>query len=341
METHLDILTNDKTQTGSGVTAETMVAWQITAPGKFEAVNCPVPEPGPGQVRVKMEGCGLCASSIPVWQGRPWFSYPQACGSPGHEGYGIVDKLGPGVEGFAVGDRVTGLSYHSFAEFDVAKETELVKIPAALKYMPLPGEPLGCAVNIFQRSRIEKGARVAIIGAGFLGCLLTQMAHRKGAEVFAISKRAYSLEFASQMGADHLIPFDDPEYAAKKIGELTDGKGCECVIEATGVQASIDLATQLVAFGGRIVVAGFHQGGLRQVNMQEWNWKGIDVINAHERDPARYISGIRSAIRGISDCELDVTPLFTHYYTPDRLGEAFNALVERPDGFVKAIVLFH
>ncbi len=332
---------NYEAAVGSDKITSTMTSWQLAAPGKFKAVQVALPEPGPHEVRVRMEGCGLCASSIPVWEGRSWFTYPQENGNPGHEGYGIVDKVGTGVVDFAVGDRVTGLTFHSFADYDLAKASELVKIPEDLKYMPLPGEPLGCAVNIFRRSLIDSNSRVAIIGTGFLGSLLTQMAHRKGAEVFAISRRPYSLEFASQMGADHLLPFDDADYVEKKIGELTDGKGCDCVIEATGAQASLDLATRLVSFGGRIVVAGFHQGGLRQVNMQEWNWKGIDVINAHERDPARYVAGIREALESIRTCQLDVTPLFTHYFTPDRLNEAFEMLVERPDGFMKAIVLFH
>lgn len=337
----METLLNYEAVVSSDKKTSVMRSWQLTAPGKFKAVKSALPEPGPHEVRIKIEGCGLCASSIPVWEGRPWFKYPQENGNPGHEGYGIVDKTGNEVTDFVAGDRVTGLTYHSFADYDLAKDTELVKIPEDLKYMPLPGEPIGCAVNIFRRSRIDSSSKVAIIGTGFLGSLLTQMAHRKGAEVFAISRRPYSLEFASQMGADHLIPFDDPDYAEKKIKELTDGKGCDCVIEATGAQESLDLATRLVSFGGRIVVAGFHQGGLRQVNLQEWNWKGIDVINAHERDPAIYIKGIREALEGIRACDLDVTPLLTHYFTPDRLDEAFNMLVERPDGFMKAVILFH
>ena len=337
----METIANFEAVISSDNETKTMTTWQLTAPGRFEAITCDLPEPGPYEVRIKLEGCGLCASSIPVWEGRPWFEYPQENGNPGHEGYGVVDKIGAEVSGFVPGDRVTGLTYHSLSDYDLAAEAELVKIPEDLKYMPLPCEPVGCAVNIFRRSHIGRNSKVAIIGTGFLGSLLTQMAHRKGAEVFAISRRPFSLNFASQMGADHLIPYDETEYAEKKIYELTDGKGCDCVIEATGVQASLDLATKLVSFGGRIVVAGFHQGGLRQVNMQEWNWKGIDVINAHERDPRIYVRGIKEALEGIRNCELDITPLFTHYYTPDRLQEAFETLVERPDGFMKAIVLFN
>lgn len=320
--------------------AGTMTAWELTAPGTFHPASCKLPEPGPREVRIRMEGCGLCASGIPVWEGRPWFHYPLEPGHPGHEGYGRVDQTGADVTTFAVGDRVTGLVYHAFAEYDVANETDLVKIPDELAGMPVPGEPLGCAVNIFTRSRIERGMTVAIVGAGFLGAILTQMAHKQGAEVFVVSQRAYSLEVASNMGADQTWTLSDPAEAANHIGKATNGKGCDCVIEATGVQAALDLATNLVGVGGRMVVAGFHQGGLRQVNMQDWNWKGIDVINAHERDPRKYLSGMTEALNLIRRGELDVAPLFTHFYSPDRLAEAFDALVKRPNGFIKGIIVF-
>ncbi|HVS76585.1 MAG TPA: alcohol dehydrogenase catalytic domain-containing protein, partial [Steroidobacteraceae bacterium] len=81
------------------------------------------PAPAAGEVRVKLEGCGVCGSNLPVWEGRPWFNYPLDPGAPGHEGWGIVDRLGEGVDGVAPGDRVALLSYHAYAEYDVAPES--------------------------------------------------------------------------------------------------------------------------------------------------------------------------------------------------------------------------
>ena len=78
--------------------------------------------------------------------------------------------------------------------------------------------------------------------------------------------------------------------------ELTDGRWCERVIEAVGLQWPLDLAGELTGERGRLVIAGYHQDGPRQVNMQLWNWRGIDVINAHERDPQRYVDGMRAAV---------------------------------------------
>jgi threonine dehydrogenase-like Zn-dependent dehydrogenase len=120
-------------------------------------------------VLLKLEGSGVCASSLPLWEGREWFDYPQPAGAPGHEGWGRVAAVGEGVEGLAVGDRVAALTYRAHAEYDVADAGAVVPLPASLAEVAMPGEPLGCAVNIFRRSDIRAGQTVAIVGIGFLG----------------------------------------------------------------------------------------------------------------------------------------------------------------------------
>jgi threonine dehydrogenase-like Zn-dependent dehydrogenase len=92
------------------------------------------------------------------------------------------------------------------------------------------------------------------------------------------------------------------------------------------------------AEGGKLIVAGYHQDGPRQVNMQMWNWKGIDVVNAHERDPAVQMQGLREAVEAVASGRLDPAPLYTHEYPLERLGEALDATRDRPDGFLKALV---
>jgi threonine dehydrogenase-like Zn-dependent dehydrogenase len=87
-----------------------------------------------------------------------------------------------------------------------------------------------------------------------------------------------------------------------------------------------------------LIIAGYHQDGPRQVNMQLWNWRGIDVINAHERDPQAYVRGIREAVEAVASGKLDPNPLYTHQYSLERLDEALNATRDRPDGFLKALV---
>ena len=212
-----------------------MRACVIASPKKASLTDVEIPEPAEGQVLLRLEGSGVCASSIPLWEGREWFSYPQPPGAPGHEGWGRIEAVGPNVQGLNRGDRVAALTYRAHAQYDLADAKAVVPLPASLQGKAVPGEPLGCAYNIFRRSGIEAGQTVAIVGIGFLGALLTQLASHAGARVIAISRRPFSLEFAKACGAAHTIVMDDHWKILERVKSLTDGKWCERVIECTGL----------------------------------------------------------------------------------------------------------
>ena len=319
-------------------TTTTMRAAVLAAPQTIRIDELAVPEPGPGKLRVKLEGCGVCASNLGPWSGPEWLQYPGEPGGMGHEGWGVIEAVGEGVEGFAVGDRIAALSYNSYASHDIADADKVVKLPPELADQPFPGEPLGCAFNIFRRADIHAGQTVAIVGIGFLGALLTRLATDAGARVIAISRRDFSLEVAREFGAAETIPMTDHQKIIERVKELTDGRFCERVIEAVGKQWPLDLAGELTAERGKLIVAGYHQDGPRQVNMWLWNWRGIDVINAHERDPAAYMAGIREAVDAVASGRLDPSPLYTHRFKLDELAQALDATRDRPAGFLKAII---
>lgn len=314
-----------------------MQAARLTGPGQFDLVEMPIPQPGPDQVRVKLEGCGVCASNLGPWAGPEWMQFPTEPGAPGHEGWGRIDALGAEVTGLLAGDRVAFLGQHSYAGYDLAPADQVVVLPPELDG-PFPGEALGCAMNIFARSGIRPGMRVAIIGIGFLGATLTRLAANEGAEVIAISRRPESLALARRMGAARTIEMIDHYQIIEEVSTLTDGAFCEVAIEAVGLQWPLDLASELVGTHGRLVIAGYHQDGPRQVNMQSWNWRGLDVINAHERDPATYVAGMQRAVRAVAEGRLDIAPLLTHRYPLADLGAALDATRDKPEGFVKAWV---
>ena len=311
----------------------------VEAPKKLLVNEAKLPEPGSGEVRIKLEGSGVCASNIPVWEGREWFSYPIPAGNPGHEGWGSIDALGEGVKEFEVGDRVTALTYNAYATYDVAEAKNIVRLPESLKGKPFPGEPLGCAMNIFSRSDIQQGHTVAIVGSGFLGLLLIQLAKSTGARVIALSKREFSLEAAREAGADHTIAMDDHFQIIEQVKQLTNGNFCERVIEATGKEWPLNLSIELTGERGKLIVAGFHQDGMRNLNVQLLNWRGIDMISAHERDPQQYILGIEAAIKAVEEGKMDPFPLFTHSFILEDSETAFKYLTERPEGFIKALIL--
>jgi len=316
-----------------------MRAAVLTGAGKLMIKDVPLPEPGPGQVRVRLEGCGVCASNLTPWAGPEWMQFPSEPGALGHEGWGVVDAAGEGVSALKPGDRVGFLSGKAYAEYDVADVSQAVRLPARLKGLDLPLEPFGCAFNIFRRSDIAEGQTVAIVGIGFLGAILVKLAAKAGARVIAISRREESLELARKMGAAETIPMNDHWQIIERTRELTGGEFCDRVIEAVGKQWPLDLAAELTREGGRLIIAGYHQDGPRQVNMQLWNWRGFDVINAHERDPAVSLQGMREAVAAIESGMIDPKLLITHRYPLDKLGEALDATRDRPGNFVKAVVV--
>jgi threonine dehydrogenase-like Zn-dependent dehydrogenase len=320
--------------------AETMMrAAVLTGAGKLKIEEVPLPEPARGQVRIRLEGCGVCASNLTPWEGPEWMHFPTEAGALGHEGWGVVDAMGEGVSAVQPGERVGFLSGKAYAEYDLADASQLVKLPQSLSELDLPLEPFGCAMNIFRRSDIRQGHTVAIVGIGFLGAILVALASNAGARVIAISRRQESLDLARLMGPINAIPMHDHEGIIRQVRELTNGVFCDRVIEAVGKQWPLDLAAELTRQGGRLIIAGYHQDGPRQVNMQLWNWRGFDVVNAHERDPVVAVQGMRDAVEAIESGLIDPRLLITHRYPLDRLDEALNATRDRPGNFVKAVVV--
>jgi 2-desacetyl-2-hydroxyethyl bacteriochlorophyllide A dehydrogenase len=327
-------IVSDRFSSGSHSTSSATAA-VLVSPRRFRIEQTELPVPGSNQVRIQMEGCGVCGSNIPVWEGRSWFQYPQEPGAPGHEGWGMIDAVGDEVTELIVGQRVACLSYHAFAQYDLADAGNVAVLPAELDGVSFPAEPLACAINVMRRCRIEPGESVAIIGVGFLGALLVQLAVAAGANVTAISRRSYARLIAEQSGARETFALED-----YRLGTSQCLDKYSCVIEATGTQEALDLATALVSIRGKLVVAGYHQDGLRQINMQQWNWKGIDAIQAHERDPQIYVQGMKDAIESVVSGVIKLDDLITHETPLSDIDIAFSLAARRPGGFLKAVVRF-
>jgi threonine dehydrogenase-like Zn-dependent dehydrogenase len=159
----------------------------------------------------------------------------------------------------------------------------------------------------------------------------------KPARIVAVSQRRSGLEAVLGLGADEALTYGDD--VRGRIAELSGGRLADVVIEATGRQAPLDLAAELTRVRGRLVVAGYHQDGPRTVNMQLWNWRGLDVVNAHERDPEVYRSGMEEGVRRLAAGEIDLAPLLTHPFPLSEINRAFDLAEARPEGFLKSLVL--
>jgi threonine dehydrogenase-like Zn-dependent dehydrogenase len=318
-----------------------MLAANVVGPQKVELQEVPIPEVKDDEILISLEGCGVCGSSLPSWEGRPWFQYPFGAGAPGHEGWGHAAAVGKDVQGIKEGDRVAAISYRAFAEYDVANAANVVVLPPSLAEKDFPGEALACAMNIFERAQVQPGHRVAVVGVGFLGAVLVQLAARAGADVFGIARRTHAVNVAQALGAKRGLQIPEPadDAAVATLVESCGGDQFDVVIECAGQQLALNIATRLCKISGRLVIAGFHQDGLRNVDLCSWNWRALEIVNAHAREPQAYVRGLRQAVQAVAERRLAPDELYTHRFPLQQLGQAFSLLIERPPGFMKANVI--
>jgi D-arabinose 1-dehydrogenase-like Zn-dependent alcohol dehydrogenase len=224
---------------------------QVSKPGgELEMVEREIPEPKPGTVRVKVQACGICHSDSVTVEGLlPGIQYPRV---PGHEVVGEVEKIGEGVKGWKVGDRV-GIGWHGgqcgychncrrgdffaclnehlttgvtfdggYAEYLVAPASGLAAVPERLG--AVDAAPLMCAgvttFNCLRNTGARPGDLVAVLGLGGLGHLGVQYAAKMGFRTVAIARGADKAEFAKKMGAAAYIDSQaqDPSGELQKLG---------------------------------------------------------------------------------------------------------------------------
>jgi D-arabinose 1-dehydrogenase-like Zn-dependent alcohol dehydrogenase len=258
-----------------------MRAMQVTRAGSLELVERDLPEPGPGEVRVRVEACGVCHSDSFTVEGQwPGLEFPRI---PGHEIAGVIDALGPGVVGWRIGQRVgvgwfgghcghcepcrrgwltdcrnlriPGISYDGgYAEAMVAPADALAAMPDDLG--AADAAPLLCAgvttFNALRRSEAMPGDVVAILGMGGLGHLGVQFANKLGYRTVAIARGADKEALARQLGAHHFIDNakDDVAAALNRLG------GARTVLATITSAKAMSPVIDGLAVRGRLVVVG-------------------------------------------------------------------------------------
>jgi alcohol dehydrogenase/propanol-preferring alcohol dehydrogenase len=259
-----------------------MLAFQVSRPkGPLELVERPIPEPGPGMVRIKVDACGVCHSDWAIVQGAiPGTQFPRV---PGHEVVGVIDAGGPGVTQWKSGDRV-GVGYNGgydgvceacqrgdffacasgqvtgatsdggYAEYMLAQVSALARIPAALT--AVEAAPLMCAglttYNGLRRSGARAGDLVAVLGIGGLGHLAVQFAAKMGFRTVAIARGEDKGPLAMRLGAHHYIDSDAADVAAS-LRELGGAR----IVAATATSAKAMTSTLGgLGINGKLLVMG-------------------------------------------------------------------------------------
>lgn len=322
-----------------------MKASVITGPQKSEIAEVPIPSIGDEELLIRITVCGVCASELHPWmEGAGWLEAKGNKPIFGHEPVGIIEQVGSRVQGFKVGERVTGLIQNAFAQYAKANYRMVVKVPESLDDMEALGEPLSCLMSGADRTPVSLGDNVAIVGAGFMGLGFMQLMALKGAgRIIAVDVREESLEHAKRFGADEVYMPDQvkPEFKVTDWSHMEEGiKGIDVAVEATGSQGGLKLAGEMTAVHGVLSIVGYHQGhgGMRDVNMELWNWKAISVINAHERRSAIHIKQMEAGLKLIANKRLNMKDLVTNVYSLDEVDQAYEAIKSKPDGFIKSVI---
>lgn len=257
--------------------------WHAQRDMKLEDIS--EPEVGPEDVKVKVKYAGICHTDVFEYLYGPLtvFNPPIALG---HEFSGHVEEVGEKVTGLEKGDRVTGLPYYpcwechyckqdywnmclnprahamhidgAFAEYVPLHYKAVYKIPESVDMKEAATvEPAAVAMRAIERSRLEKGESVFIVGAGPIGLLLAMVAKYKGAEKIVVSEPLdIRREKALEVGATHVINPNEQD-AIMTAREICDGLGANVSFDAVGSQATMDIATYGTRKNGRIGIVGF------------------------------------------------------------------------------------
>lgn len=287
-------------------------------------------------MRVRVRQCGVCTGELDAWSGKADERLPLEVG---HEVAGVVEEVGSAVTGLAVGDEVALWVEEGggFAEQVVQDQRFCVKVAPGLPY-PAVAEPLACIVNAVELTAPRLGDDIVIVGAGYMGNLLQLVSALKGPRSLIVADvRADALARAAELGVTRVVNSAE-EALEEVVREVTEGRCADVTYEVTGVQAGLDLAGSVTRMGGKLCIVGYHLGGPRTIPLATWNWMAFQVVNAHFRDPGEIMRGMRAGMRLVSCGALDVGRLVTDIFPLERTGEAFAKAVERPHGFVKAVV---
>jgi threonine dehydrogenase-like Zn-dependent dehydrogenase len=322
----------------------------LASPGEFEVVDVPVPAVAADELLVRVGACGVCASELDMFTGHTDRAFPLL---PGHEVSGVVEHVGAEVTRQQPGDRVgIWVTEAGFSEY--VKVNTAFALPAGDLPLDLAlAEPMACAVNAVAIADVKLGDDVAIIGAGFMGALVLKLVLLRGPRrVFVADTRAEALERARAIGATDTIDVrtqslvdvvranTDP-VPQGTFGEVdaADEVGADVTFEVTGAQAPLIQAGDATRMAGTVVIVGYHQGGSREIPLGTWNWKALRVVNAHFREIATIMRGMRTGMRLLSSGRIRIDDLVTHRFGLDEVGDAFQTAVDKPDGFVKSTVV--
>lgn len=319
---------------------------RVIAPRTSRIEEVATPEPGAGRILIEVLASGVCTSDL-----GPWLRGPEG-GEPielGHETAGRVVAVGPAASRWAVGDLVTGLGGRGFATHAVLDADAVLPVPAGLAPTHAIGEPIATLEEAVSRTRIAPGSRAAVVGLGFMGLGLVQLAKTRAPHtIVGVDPNPAARRRAIELGADVVLhPDEVAAFVASEAATATAGatgaagapdRRADVVFEATGVTPGLDTASALVRPFGTLCIVGYHHAGTAKLDMELW-YKGATVVNGFCPDRPRVMRAMQDALALVADRRFSYAPLVTHTMGLDAVDEAYALMAARESSFVKAVIV--
>lgn len=320
--------------------------------GKFELGECQPVSPGPGEVRIRVAYCGVCGTDLHIAHGAMdhRVKLPQVIG---HEMSGTIAELGPGVEGFKVGEAVAARPIDSREEepsdkgvSHICRKLNFIGIDSpgafqaswtlpAFTLHHLPAgidlklaafvEPLAVACHDVRLAGLQPGEVAAVIGGGPIGMLVAMVARHRGAHVLLAEVNEFRLELARRLGFDTIDSRRDDLVAS--VMEKTAGAGADVVFEVSGSKAGARAMTQIACLRGRVVVVAiFDRLEPTPTSLFDVMWKELSLLGARVYEPQDY----EMAIALVKEESLPLESLITEVAPLESLPGLFQTMSGDP-----------
>jgi threonine dehydrogenase-like Zn-dependent dehydrogenase len=298
--------------------------------GTIELLDIDIDDPQAGEIQVAGGACGICSWDIATAK---YGSKMSPMAPPGHEGVGYVAKVGAGVSGLKEGDRVAG---GGFATLRNLSAERVYKIPESTSDDTLwIVEPVSCAVTGLDQCQLRPGDKVVLIGCGFMGLLILQgLLHSFAGEVIALDINPDRLELAQKLGVGQA--YNAAEVDRDELVHGLRSQEIDVVVDTSGSQQGLDLATDIVKRGGRINLFGWIKGERANFDPTKWHLGGFTIVNsspsAKIRDP--FPVAIDMIHRGI----FDLKPLVTHTISLSEYPQLMQKIIAGEPSYIKGVV---
>jgi NADPH2:quinone reductase len=314
-----------------------MKAWCVNdwcEPEEMEFAEIPVPEPKPGEIRIKNKAAALNFYDILMIRGKYQVKPPRPF-TPGSEVAGIVDAVGEGVNDFAVGDRVQAMATSgTFCEYSTAPANKAFRLPDAMSF-----EEGASMIVIYQtsyfalthRTQVKPGEWLLVhAAAGGVGLSALQIGRALGARIIATAGSEEKLQFCLSQGAEHALDYRHAGWV-DQVKQITEARGADVIYDPVGGEI-FDLSTRCIGHEGRLLVVGFASGTIPSIAANRILLKQISIIGVYwggylEHHP-QYLHDTQAVLFKMYEAG-KIKPVVSHQYPLANAVEALSSLATR------------